>query len=105
MNLKICHVLGRSVEDAPHEMLLVFDATVGQDGLGQARSFMGPCGVTGVVLTKLDGTAKDGIAIAITEDQGVPIRYIGVGEQMDDLLSFSGTEFVDTLFEPVWWLG
>jgi len=83
----------------------VLDAIVGQNGLVQPGSFLGLCGIKGVVLTELDGTAKDGITIAITEDPGVPIRCIGVGEQLDDLLSFSGTEFVDTLFEPVWWLG
>ncbi len=99
---KIRRVAGRVVEGAPHETLLVLDATVGQNGLPQARAFLQTAGVTGIVLTKLDGTAKGGIAVAITAELGVPIRYVGVGEQIDDLLPFSAKDYVDALFEPVW---
>ncbi len=99
---KIRRVAGREVEGAPHETLLVLDATVGQNGLVQARAFLDAVGVTGVVLTKLDGTAKGGIAVAITAELGVPIRYVGVGEQLDDLVPFSAAEYVEALFEPAW---
>ena len=99
---KIRRVAGRVVPGAPHETLLVLDATVGQNGLPQARAFLETAGVTGIVLTKLDGTAKGGIAVAITAELGVPIRYVGVGEQIDDLLPFSAEDYVDALFEPVW---
>ena len=99
---KIRRVAGRAVAGAPHETLLVLDATVGQNGLAQARAFLETAGVTGIVLTKLDGTAKGGIAVAIASELGVPIRYVGVGEQLDDLVPFSPTEYVDALFEPVW---
>lgn len=99
---KIRRVAGRAVEGAPHETLLVLDATVGQNGLSQARAFLESAGVTGVVLTKLDGTAKGGIAAAITAELGVPVRYVGVGEQIDDLLPFSPADYVDALFEPGW---
>ena len=99
---KIRRVAGRAVEGAPHETLLVLDATVGQNGLAQARAFLESAGVTGIVLTKLDGTAKGGIAAAITAELGVPIRYVGVGEQIDDLLPFSPADYVDALFESGW---
>ena len=99
---KIRRVAGRAVDGAPHEILLVLDATVGQNGLIQARAFLESVGVTGIVLTKLDGTAKGGIAVAITAELGVPIRYVGVGEQLDDLMPFSAAEFVEALFEPAW---
>ena len=99
---KIRRVAGRAVAGAPHETLLVLDATVGQNGLTQARAFREPAGVTGVVLTKLDGTAKGGIAVAVTAELGVPIRYLGVGEQLDDLVPFSATDYVEALFEPSW---
>ena len=99
---KIRRVAGRAVDGAPHETLLVLDATVGQNGLVQARAFLDAVGVTGVVLTKLDGTAKGGIAVAITAELGVPIRYVGVGEQLDDLVPFSAAEYVEALFEPAW---
>ena len=99
---KIRRVAGRAVEGAPHETLLVLDATVGQNGLSQARAFLESAGVTGIVLTKLDGTAKGGIAAAITAELGVPIRYVGVGEQIDDLLPFSPADYVDALFESGW---
>ena len=99
---KIRRVAGRAVDGAPHETLLVLDATVGQNGLVQARAFLEAVGVTGVVLTKLDGTAKGGIAVAITTELGVPIRYVGVGEHLDDLVPFSAAEYVEALFEPAW---
>ena len=99
---KIRRVAGRAVEGAPHETLLVLDATVGQNGLSQARAFLESAGVTGIVLTKLEGTAKGGIAAAITAELGVPVRYVGVGEQLDDLLPFSAADYVDALFESGW---
>ena len=99
---KIRRVASREVEGAPHEVLLVLDATVGQNGLAQAREFMNVAGVTGIVLTKLDGTAKGGIAVAIAHDLELPIRYVGVGESIDDLIPFSADEYVDALFEEKW---
>jgi fused signal recognition particle receptor len=99
---KIRRVASREVPGAPHESLLVLDATVGQNGLAQARAFMGAAGVNGVVLTKLDGTAKGGIAVAIANDLRLPIRYVGVGEGIDDLVAFSAEEYVDGLFEEKW---
>ena len=99
---KIRRVAAREVEGAPHEVLLVLDATVGQNGLAQAREFMNVAGVTGIVLTKLDGTAKGGIAVAIAQDLKLPIRYVGVGEAIDDLIPFSPDEYVDALFEEKW---
>jgi fused signal recognition particle receptor len=87
------------VADAPHEVLLVLDATTGQNGLEQARKFTETSGVTGIVLTKLDGTAKGGIAIAIAHELNLPIRYVGVGEQAADLLPFDATRFIESLFE------
>ena len=95
---KIKRVVAREVAGAPHEVLLVVDATVGQNGLSQARRFLDVVGVTGIVLTKLDGTAKGGIAVGIASELGVPIRYVGVGEGIDDLLRFSPDAFVDALF-------
>jgi fused signal recognition particle receptor len=99
---KIKRVAGREVPDAPHEVLLVLDATVGQNGLAQAREFMSAAGVNGIVLTKLDGTAKGGVAVAIANDLKLPIRYVGVGEKIDDLVPFSADEYVDGLFEEKW---
>ena len=99
---KIRRVAAREVEGAPHEVLLVLDATVGQNGLNQAREFMSVAGVNGIVLTKLDGTAKGGIAVAIAHDLKLPIRYVGVGEGIDDLIPFSPQEYVDALFEEKW---
>jgi fused signal recognition particle receptor len=99
---KIRRVAAREVEGAPHEVLLVLDATVGQNGLAQAREFMNVAGVNGIVLTKLDGTAKGGIAVAIAHDLKLPIRYVGVGEAIDDLVPFSPDEYVDALFEDKW---
>jgi fused signal recognition particle receptor len=88
----------RIVPGAPHETLLVMDATTGQNGLQQARLFTQSAGVTGIVLTKLDGTAKGGVVVAITRQLGVPVRYVGVGEKAGDLLPFDPREFVDSLF-------
>jgi fused signal recognition particle receptor len=99
---KIRRVAAREVEGAPHEVLLVLDATVGQNGLAQAREFMAVAGVNGIVLTKLDGTAKGGIAVAIAHDLKLPIRYVGTGEGIDDLVPFSAEEYVDALFEEKW---
>jgi len=86
------------IPDAPHEVLLVLDATTGQNGLEQARKFTETSGVTGIVLTKLDGTAKGGVIVAIARELGLPIRYIGVGEKVDDLLPFDPEKFIDSLF-------
>jgi fused signal recognition particle receptor len=95
---KIRRVVGREVEGAPHEVLLVLDATVGQNGLVQAREFMAASGANGIVLTKLDGTAKGGVAVAIAHDLRLPIRFLGVGEALDDLVPFDADEYVDALF-------
>jgi fused signal recognition particle receptor len=84
---------------APHEVLLVMDATTGQNGLQQARLFTESAGVTGIVLTKLDGTAKGGVVVAICRELGLPVRYVGVGEKAGDLLPFDPKDFVDSLFE------
>ena len=99
---KIRRVAAREVEGAPHDVLLVLDATVGQNGLAQAREFMSAAGVNGIVLTKLDGTAKGGIAVAIAHDLKLPIRYVGVGEGIDDLIPFSADDYVTALFEEKW---
>jgi fused signal recognition particle receptor len=99
---KIHRIAAREVVGAPHEVLLVLDATVGQNGLVQAREFLAAAGVTGIVLAKLDGTAKGGVAVAIAHDLGLPIRYIGVGEGIGDLVPFSAREYVDALFEEGW---
>jgi fused signal recognition particle receptor len=99
---KIRRVVGREVAGAPHEVLLVLDATVGQNGLVQAREFMATSGVTGIVLTKLDGTAKGGVAVAIAHDLRLPIRYVGVGEGLEDLLAFDAAAYVDALFTEKW---
>jgi fused signal recognition particle receptor len=94
---KMRRTAARLIPGAPHEVLLVMDATTGQNGLQQARLFTQAAGVTGIILTKLDGTAKGGIAVAIARELNLPVRYAGVGEQMGDLLEFSPTEFVDSL--------
>jgi fused signal recognition particle receptor len=99
---KIRRVAGRVVEGAPHEVLLVLDATVGQNGLVQAREFMAASGANGIVLTKLDGTAKGGVAVAIAHDLELPIRFVGVGEALDDLLPFDADAYVDALFLDRW---
>ncbi len=99
---KIRRVAAREVPGAPHEVLIVLDATVGQNGVAQAREFTNAAGVNGVVLTKLDGTAKGGVAVAIAHDLKLPIRYVGVGEGIDDLIPFSPDEYVTALFEDKW---
>lgn len=99
---KIRRVAARAAEGAPHEVLLVLDATVGQNGLQQAREFTAVAGVTGIVLTKLDGTAKGGVAVAIAHDLKLPIRFVGVGEGIDDLIPFSPQEYVAALFQSKW---
>ena len=95
---KMKRVAGREVEGAPHETLLVVDAVTGQNGLEQARQFLKVAGVTGIVLTKLDGTAKGGIAVAIAKELGLPIRYAGIGEKVDDLVVFDPEQYVNSLF-------
>jgi fused signal recognition particle receptor len=99
---KVRRVVAREVDGAPHEVLLVLDATVGQNAIAQAREFMAVAGVNGLVLAKLDGTAKGGVAVAIAHDLKLPIRYVGIGEGIDDLVPFSAGEFVDGLFEERW---
>lgn len=99
---KIRRITAREVPGAPHEVLLVLDATVGQNGLAQAREFAATAGVTGIVLTKLDGTAKGGIAVAIAHELSLPIRYVGVGESIDDLLPFDPGAYIDALFKTTW---
>jgi len=99
---KIRRIASREVPGAPQEVLLVLDATVGQNGVTQAREFMGAAGVNGIVLAKLDGTAKGGVAVAIAHDLKLPIRYVGVGESIDDLVPFDANEYVDGLFEEKW---
>ena len=96
---KMRRTAARLIPGAPHQVLLVMDATTGQNGLQQARLFTQAAGVTGIVLTKLDGTAKGGIAVAIAQELNLPVRFVGVGEQMTDLLEFSPAEFVDSLLE------
>jgi fused signal recognition particle receptor len=99
---KIRRIAAREVAGAPQEVLLVLDATVGQNGVAQAREFMNVAGVNGIVLTKLDGTAKGGVAVAIASDLKLPIRYVGVGEGIGDLVPFDAQEYVDGLFEEKW---
>jgi fused signal recognition particle receptor len=95
---KIKRVVGKQLPAAPHEVLLVLDATTGQNGLAQARTFHEALGVTGLALTKLDGTSKGGILIAITQELGIPLRFVGVGEGLEDLQDFSARVFVEALF-------
>ncbi len=94
---KMRRTAAKLIPGAPHEVLLVMDATTGQNGLQQARQFTQSAGATGIVLTKLDGTAKGGIAVAIAQELNLPVRFAGVGEQMTDLLEFSPADFVDSL--------
>lgn len=99
---KIRRVVSREIPGAPHEVLLVLDATVGQNGLVQAREFMAVGGVNGLILTKLDGTAKGGVAVAIAHELKLPIRFIGVGEGIDDLVPFDADDYVNALFVDQW---
>jgi fused signal recognition particle receptor len=95
---KMKRIAAREVPEAPHETLLVIDAVTGQNGLEQARQFMKTADVTGIVLTKLDGTAKGGIAVAIAKELNLPIRYVGIGEKVDDLMVFNAENYVNGLF-------
>ena len=94
---KIHRVVGKALPGAPHEVLLVLDATIGQNGLAQAREFLSAAGVTGLVLAKLDGTAKGGVVLAIARETELPVRYIGLGEGIDDLEDFDPDAFADAL--------
>ena len=96
---KMRRTISRVIPAAPHEVLLVLEATTGQNGLEQARKFTETSAVTGIILTKLDGTAKGGVVVAISRELNLPIRYIGVGEQLDDLLPFDPAQFVASLFD------
>jgi fused signal recognition particle receptor len=96
---KMRRTAGRVIPSAPHEVLLVLDAVTGQNGLEQARRFTETSGVTGIVLTKLDGTAKGGVVVAIARELNLPIRYVGVGEKLEDLLPFDPEQFISSLFE------
>ncbi len=96
---KMRRTAARVIPGAPHEVLLILDATTGQNGLQQARRFTESAGVTGIILTKLDGTAKGGVVVAIARELKLPIHYVGVGEQKDDLVPFDPQQFVDSLFE------
>ncbi len=95
---KVRKVTGKACPGAPHEVLLVVDATTGQNAIQQARTFHDTCAVSGIVLTKLDGTAKGGIVLGVCDELRIPIRYVGVGERVEDLRTFDGREFVDALF-------
>ena len=95
---KMCRIASREVPGAPHQVLLVIDATTGQNGLSQARQFTEHSGATGIVLTKLDGTAKGGVVVAIARELGLPIQFVGVGEKVDDLIPFNPRDFVTSLF-------
>ena len=96
---KMKRTAAKLVPGAPHDVLLVLDATTGQNGLTQAREFTSHAGVTGIVLTKLDGTAKGGIVVAISRELGLPIRFVGTGEQIDDLVPFDALTYVNSLFD------
>jgi fused signal recognition particle receptor len=96
---KMRRTVSRVIPEAPHEVLLVIEATTGQNGLEQARKFTETSAVTGIILTKLDGTAKGGVVVAISRELNLPIRYVGVGEQLDDLLPFDPSQFVASLFD------
>ena len=95
---KIKRVMGKKIHNAPHEVMLVIDSTTGQNGISQAKLFSEAVDITGLTLTKLDGTAKGGIVVNICREFNIPIRFIGIGEQMDDLRDFDADEFVEALF-------
>jgi fused signal recognition particle receptor len=95
---KIRRVIQKVIPDAPHDVFLVIDGSTGQNGLQQARHFDASVGITGLILTKLDGTAKGGVVLAIARKMGLPVRFIGVGETIDDLQPFVPEEFVNALF-------
>jgi len=94
---KIVRVVGRRIEGAPHEVLLVLDATTGQNGVTQAREFLGSARVSGLVVTKLDGTARGGVAVRIVQELAIPLRYVGIGEGPEDLIDFDPDEFLEGL--------
>jgi fused signal recognition particle receptor len=96
---KVNRVIGRKLSGAPHEIWLVLDATTGQNAISQAEAFQETLGLTGIILTKLDGTAKGGIVIGISSQLGIPIRYIGIGEQIEDLRAFDANDFVKAIFD------
>jgi len=96
---KMCRIAGREIPGAPHEVLLVIDATTGQNGLQQARQFVDHGGASGIILTKLDGTAKGGVVIAIARELELPVELVGVGEKVADLLPFDAKDFVESIFE------
>ena len=98
---KIQDSIRKQIPEAPHEVLLVLDATTGQNGISQANSFTESVDCTGIVLAKLDGTAKGGVVVAIRQQVGLPVKYVGVGEQPEDWALFSADEFVDALFAEV----
>jgi fused signal recognition particle receptor len=95
---KIVRVIGKGIAGAPHETLLVLDANTGQNAISQAHLFTEAAGVSGLVLTKLDGTAKGGVIVGLADEFGIPVRYVGVGEKIEDLRDFSADDFVDALF-------
>ena len=95
---KMKRIMGRELPGAPHEVLLVLDATTGQNAIAQARMFKDEIGVTGLILTKLDGTARGGVIVRIAQELNIPLRYIGVGEQLSDLRPFRSEEFIEALF-------
>jgi fused signal recognition particle receptor len=98
---KMYRVIGKAAEGAPHEVILVLDATIGQNAIAQARTFVDAVPVTGIILTKLDGTARGGVIAGICDELKIPVRYIGVGEGLDDLRGFVAADFVDALFDSV----
>jgi fused signal recognition particle receptor len=98
---KIRRVTGKQIPDAPHEVLLVLDATTGQNGISQAKHFTEAVQCTGIVLAKIDGTAKGGVVVAIRQQMGLPVKFLGVGEQADDLAVFDATSFVEAMFEDI----
>jgi len=95
---KMSRIAGNKVDGAPHDVYLILDATTGQNGLVQAREFLRSSGVTGLIVTKLDGTAKGGVVIAISKELNLPLLYVGVGEKIDDLIDFSADDFIESLF-------
>ena len=95
---KIVRVIGRDLPDAPHEILLVLDANTGQNAISQARLFTEVADVSGLVLTKMDGTAKGGVIVGLAHEFRIPVHFVGVGEGIEDLREFDATEFVDALF-------
>ena len=98
---KMYRVMGKAAEGAPHEVILVLDATIGQNAIAQARTFVDAVPVDGIILTKLDGTARGGVIAGICDELKIPVRYIGVGEGLDDLRAFVAADFVDALFDSV----